>query len=100
MTTAPEDTMPEVLTVEEAASILRISRNSAYLLAQRWRDTDGREGLPVIELGRTLRVPRAALRRLLELPPGGPGQSAGGHNLGTKHRDTGRHGTELPGTAR
>lgn len=61
-----EGKLPEVLTVEEAAGILRISRNSAYILARRWRDTDGREGLPVIELGRNLRVPRAGLNRLLE----------------------------------
>lgn len=63
----PEGDLPEVLTVEEAAGILRISRNSAYILARRWRDTDGREGLPVIELGRNLRVPRAGLNRLLEV---------------------------------
>lgn len=66
MTTTSEGALPEVLTVEETADILRISRNSAYMLARRWRDTDGREGLPVIELGRNLRVPRAGLTRLLE----------------------------------
>lgn len=59
------DGIPEVLTVEEAAGVLRISRNTAYALAKLWRDTDGREGLPVIELGRNLRVPRVALQRLL-----------------------------------
>ena len=64
--TTSETTQAEVLTIEEAADILRISRNSAYMLARRWRDTDGREGLPVIELGRNLRVPRASLTRLLE----------------------------------
>lgn len=64
--TTSETTPAEVLTIEEAADILRISRNSAYMLARRWRDTDGREGLPVIELGRNLRVPRAGLSRLLE----------------------------------
>lgn len=59
------DPVPEVLTVEEAADVLRISRNTAYALARRWRDSGGQEGLPVVELGRTLRVPRAALERLL-----------------------------------
>ncbi len=58
--------MPEVLTVEEAADLLRISRNTAYTLARLWRDTGGRDGLPVIELGRNLRVPRVGLQRLLE----------------------------------
>jgi hypothetical protein len=41
------DDLPEFLTVEEAAAVLRIGRTSAYLLAQRWRLTGGRSGLPV-----------------------------------------------------
>lgn len=65
----------EVLTVEEAADLLRISRNTAYTLARRWRATGGREGLPVIELGRNLRVPLAALQQLLETA-GPTGQKA------------------------
>lgn len=56
----------EVLTVEEAAAALRISRNAAYALARQWRTSNGREGLPCIQLGRSLRVPRAALERLLQ----------------------------------
>ena len=67
MTFDPDTTdQPEVLTVEEAAAILRIGRSSAYALARRYRATGGREGLPVIELGRHLRVPRNGLRRLLD----------------------------------
>lgn len=63
---APTDlTDTEVLTVEEAASVLRISRNAAYALAREWRATGGRSGLPCIELGRCLRVPRSALLQLL-----------------------------------
>ena len=58
--------LPEVLTVEEAAAVLRIGRGAAYELARQYRATKGREGLPVVSLGRSLRVPRAALRRLLE----------------------------------
>jgi transposase len=57
---------PEVLTVEEAADLLRVSRNTAYTLAKPWRETDGADGLPVISLGRNLRVPRAGLQRLLD----------------------------------
>lgn len=61
------DDLPEVLTVEEAAKVLRIGRGAAYDLAKQWRQTDGRTGLPVVPLGRSLRVPKAALRRLLDL---------------------------------
>lgn len=57
---------PEVLTVEEAAAILRIGRSCAYALARQYRATGGREGLPVIKLGRHLRVPRNGLTRLLQ----------------------------------
>ena len=59
------DTHPEVLTVEEAAALLRISRNAAYAAARQWRATGGREGLPCIEIGRSVRIPRAGLEALL-----------------------------------
>jgi excisionase family DNA binding protein len=62
------DTQPQTFTVEEAARILRIGRTTAYALAREWRATRGRSGLPVLELGRSLRVPRAALAELLETP--------------------------------
>ena len=57
--------LPEILTVEEAAWYLRISRATAYEMARRWRATNGEVGLPVIVIGRTLRVPRAALEHLV-----------------------------------
>ncbi|MBK5224417.1 MAG: helix-turn-helix domain-containing protein [Acidimicrobiia bacterium] len=62
----PNSSTVEVLTVEEAAAILRISRNAAYALTRQWRTTGGRVGLPCVELGRSARVPCAALRQLLE----------------------------------
>jgi excisionase family DNA binding protein len=49
------------LRVEEAAQVLRISRTSAYALTRRFLDTDGREGLPAVRIGRSVRVPAAAL---------------------------------------
>jgi excisionase family DNA binding protein len=49
------------LRVEEAAEVLRISRTSAYALTRRFLDTDGREGLPAVRIGRSVRVPTAAL---------------------------------------
>ena len=61
------DELPDVLTVEEAARVLRIGRGAAYELARQWRESGGRHGLPVVTLGRSLRVPRDSLRQLLEL---------------------------------
>jgi excisionase family DNA binding protein len=71
------DTTPDVLTVDEAARILRIGRNSAYALARRWLATGGEEGLPAVRLGRCLRIPRPALEQLLgcELDLGGEGSN-------------------------
>ena len=57
----------DVLTVEEAAGVLRISRGCAYDAARRWRATRS-EGLPVIQMGRRLLVPRSALEVVLERP--------------------------------
>ena len=51
--------LPDVLTVREAAAVLRIGRNSAYELA--------RQGtIPTIRLGRRLMVPKLALLRMLD----------------------------------
>ena len=58
---------PDFLTMEETAQILRIGRNQVYELARVWRATGGERGVPVVELGRRLRVPKAALLRLAEL---------------------------------
>lgn len=54
-----------VLTVEEATTLLRIGRGAAYAAARRWRDTQGRDGLPVLAFGRSLRVPAQPLKRML-----------------------------------
>jgi hypothetical protein len=62
------DRLPPLLTVEEAAKVLRIGRTKAYALAQEWRDTAGKSGLPVIDFGRVLRVPLCQL----EVIVGGP----------------------------
>ncbi len=61
------DELAEVLTIEEAAKVLRIGRGAAYALARQWHDSGGRQGLPVVRLGRSLRVPRAGLLRLLDV---------------------------------
>ena len=56
---------PALYTVEEAAKLLRIGRTKAYALTQEWRATGGASGLPVVDFGHVLRVPRAALEKLL-----------------------------------
>ena len=48
----------QTLTVEEAAAVLGIGRNSAYQAVASGQ-------LPVIRIGRRLLLPRAALERLL-----------------------------------
>ena len=68
MSTPGTTAMSDVLTIDEAAAILRISRNAAYAAARQWRATGGEHGLPCIEIGRTLRVPRADLDRMLGRP--------------------------------
>ena len=72
---------PQTLTVEEAANVLRIGRTAAYALAREWRATNGASGLPVLELGRTLRVPRAALEAMLAgSPPSRPPEAPKAHH--------------------
>jgi hypothetical protein len=58
-----EQGIPDFLTVPEAAGILRIGRTAAYEQARLWRETDGREGLPVSAVGGQLRVPTALFER-------------------------------------
>jgi excisionase family DNA binding protein len=54
-----------VLTVEEAAALLRIGRTAAYEAARRG-------DLPAVRIGRSLRVPRHALDELLNVSGRGP----------------------------
>jgi excisionase family DNA binding protein len=61
--------LPAVLTVEEAASVLRIGRSAAYQAA---RSGD----LPTIKIGRAIRVPRHRLVELLGEPKAEPALGA------------------------
>ena len=65
------DDLPLMLTVAEAAVVLRVSRTTAYKLAEDWRSSGGREGLPVIKLGRRLVVRRVDLAELVGVPAPG-----------------------------
>ena len=56
------------LTVEEAAEVLNIGRTAAYAGAKRWRESGGAEGIKVIAVGGSLRVPSPWLEEMA----GGP----------------------------
>ena len=57
--------LPLMLTVAEAATVLRVSRTSAYQLAEEWRRTNGASGLPTVKLGSRLLVRRVDLARIV-----------------------------------
>ena len=60
------DDLPDFLTIEEAARVLRIGRGQAYELARLWRATNGAQGLPNEFGTKTKRVPKTAIVRFLE----------------------------------
>ena len=59
---------PDLLTVEEAAAVLRIGRTAAYRLVREYLSSNGATGIPAVRYGKQVRVPRALLERDL----GGP----------------------------
>jgi hypothetical protein len=63
-----QNSAPDLLTVEEAAAVLRIGRTKAYAMATEYRATGGASGLPVVDLGSVLRVPRHKLEELVGAP--------------------------------
>jgi excisionase family DNA binding protein len=54
----PLDQLPQVLKVREAAAILRVGRNQLYQAIARGE-------VPAVRIGRTIRIPTAALADLL-----------------------------------
>jgi excisionase family DNA binding protein len=59
-----DDDASTVLTVEEAADVLRIGRSLAYQLANQYLSSRGMIGMPAYRLGNCIRVPRWALIEL------------------------------------
>lgn len=58
--------LPPFLKIEQAQELTQLGRSQLYELTRRWRETDGREGIPCVRFGRALRVPTAALLRLAD----------------------------------
>ena len=64
------DDLPDFLTIEEAARVLRIGRGQAYELARVWRTSGGAVGLPNVEIGvKTKWVPKTAILAFLQPSP-------------------------------
>lgn len=63
------DGLPLMLTVDEAASVLRISRTTAYKLVEVHRTTAGHSGLPHVRLGGRVLVRRVDLAEIVGVPP-------------------------------
>jgi hypothetical protein len=63
--------LPLMLTVGEAAAVLRIGRTSAYKLAHEWRTSRGATGLPTVSLGSRVMVRRVDLAAIVGLGPDG-----------------------------
>jgi len=63
------DHLPPFLRIEQAQELTQLGRSQIYELTRRWRETGGKEGIPVVEFGRCLRIPTAGLLRLALIDP-------------------------------
>jgi hypothetical protein len=57
--------LPMLLTVDEAARLLRAGRSHAYNQTTLYFETSGIEGIPAIRIGGVIRVPKHALHELI-----------------------------------
>ena len=63
------DDLPPFLRVEQAQELTQLGRSQLYEQTRLWRQSGGREGIPVVQFGRCLRIPTAALLRLALIDP-------------------------------
>ncbi|MDP9409502.1 MAG: DNA-binding protein [Actinomycetota bacterium] len=63
------DDLPPFLRIEQAQELTQLGRSQIYDLTRRWRETGGKEGIPVVQFGRCLRIPTAGLLRLALIEP-------------------------------
>lgn len=61
--------LPPFLTIKQVQAVTQLGRAQVYALVNRYRETGGKEGMPVTEFGRNLRVPKAALMRMALVDP-------------------------------
>ena len=57
--------LPMLLTVDEAARLLRVGRSHAYNQTTLYFETGGLDGIPAIRIGGVIRVPKHALHELI-----------------------------------
>ena len=62
--------LPPFLTVAQVQELCQLSRTQVYEQTTRYRVTGGTAGIPVVEFGRCLRIPKAALLRMALLDEG------------------------------
>jgi hypothetical protein len=67
------DNLPPFLRIDQAQQLTQLGRSQIYELTRLWRTSGGKQGIPVVQFGRCLRIPTAALLRLadVELPDDG-----------------------------
>ena len=59
------ESVPDLLTVAEAARILRIGKTRAYDMAKQHQVTGGATGLPVVKVGKLLRFHGSGLEAFM-----------------------------------
>ena len=60
------------LRADEVAEVFKISRAAAYVAARRWLDTGGREGIPCVRVGRSVRFLASAIDEMATSRPPQP----------------------------